>query len=109
MSASAAGRVSVDSAPRAAEAARMLQGRSIRILRLVLVLVALFFGLATLVAGTRVLPPQLRTAIIHRIELPQGRFERRVRLPAGRYRDVARAAADGCLVITLRKAEAANG
>jgi hypothetical protein len=33
----------------------MLQGRSIRILRLVLVLVALFFGLATLVAGTRVL------------------------------------------------------
>lgn len=55
MSASAAGRVSVDSAPRAAEAARMLQGRSIRILRLVLVLVALFFGLATLVAGTRVL------------------------------------------------------
>ena len=25
------------------------------------------------------------TAIIHRLELPQGRFERRVRLPAGRY------------------------
>ena len=61
------------------------------------------------VAGTRVLPPQLRTAVIHRIELPQGRFERRVRLPAGRYREVVRAAADGCLVITLRKAEAANG
>ena len=66
-------------------------------------------GADLVVAGTRVLPPQLRTAIIHRIELPQGRFERRVRLPAGRYRDVARAAADGCLVITLRKAEAANG
>jgi HSP20 family molecular chaperone IbpA len=70
---------------------------------------AIIDGADLVVAGTRALPPQLRTAIIHRIELPQGRFERRVRLPAGRYRDVARAAADGCLVITLRKAEAANG
>jgi len=70
---------------------------------------AVIDGADLVVAGTRVLPPQLRTAIIHRIELPQGRFERRVRLPAGRYRDVLRAAADGCLVITLRKAEAANG
>ena len=70
---------------------------------------AIIDGADLVVAGTRVLPPQLRTAIIHRIELPQGRFERRVRLPAGRYRDVARAAADGCLVITLRKAEPANG
>jgi HSP20 family molecular chaperone IbpA len=70
---------------------------------------AVIDGADLVVAGTRALPPQLRTAIIHRIELPQGRFERRVRLPAGRYRDVARAAADGCLVITLRKAEAANG
>ncbi len=70
---------------------------------------AIIDGADLVVAGTRALPPQLRTAIIHRIELPQGRFERRVRLPAGRYRDVLRAAADGCLVITLRKAEAANG
>lgn len=29
-----------------------------------------------LIAGARVLPPELRTAVIHRIELPQGRFER---------------------------------
>ena len=29
--------------------------------------------------------PQLRTAVIHRLELPQGRFYRRLRLPAGRY------------------------
>lgn len=70
---------------------------------------AIIDGADLVVAGMRVLPPQLRTAIIHRIELPQGRFERRVRLPAGRYRDILRAAADGCLVITLRKAEAANG
>ena len=30
------------------------------------------------IAGTRVLPEQLRTATIHRLELPQGRFYRRL-------------------------------
>ena len=70
---------------------------------------AVIDGADLVIAGTRVLPPELRTAIIHRIELPQGRFERRVRLPTGRYRDVRRSAADGCLVITLRKADAGHG
>ncbi len=70
---------------------------------------AVIDGADLIIAGTRVLPPELRTAIIHRIELPQGRFERRVRLPTGRYRDVRRSAADGCLVITLRKADASHG
>lgn len=56
------------------------------------------------VAGRRVLPPQLRTAVIHRLELPQGRFERRIPLPPGRYDAVRRAAGDGCLVISLCKA-----
>jgi HSP20 family protein len=60
-------------------------------------------------SGTRVLPPEMQTAIIHRLELPQGRFERRVRLPAGRYSAVQRAACDGCLVITLQKAGPARG
>ena len=55
------------------------------------------------IAGTRVLPAQLRTATIHRLELPQGRFYRRLRLPAGRYSGVRRAVAAGCLVITLQK------
>ena len=31
------------------------------------------------------LPAELQTAIIHRLELPQGRFERRVRRPPGQY------------------------
>jgi HSP20 family protein len=48
------------------------------------------------IAGTRLLPRELQTAVIHRLELPQGRFERRVRLPGNneathtirlRYRD----------------------
>jgi len=56
------------------------------------------------IAGTRLLPEQLRTAVIHRLELPQGRFYRRVRLPAGRYSNVRRAAGAGCLLITLQKA-----
>ncbi len=37
------------------------------------------------ITGERVLPDELRTATIHRLELPQGWFERRVELPAGRY------------------------
>jgi HSP20 family protein len=61
------------------------------------------------IAGTRTYPPALRTAIIHRLELPQGRFYRRLRLPAGRYAAVRRAIVDGCLVITLQKAEASRG
>ena len=56
------------------------------------------------VAGTRVLPAELRTALIHRLELPQGHFARRVRLPAGRYSDVRRAVVHGCLLITMQKA-----
>jgi HSP20 family protein len=61
------------------------------------------------IAGTRILPAELRTAIIHRLELPQGRFERRVRIPGGRYGDVRRSSVDGCLVITLRKVETTRG
>jgi HSP20 family protein len=58
---------------------------------------------ALVVTGQRVLPPELRDAIIHRLELPQGRFERRVALPPGRYA-VRRFAANGCLVFSLAKA-----
>jgi len=65
-------------------------------------------GADLVIAGTRVLPRELTTAVIHRLELPQGRFERRVRLPGGRYRNVRRATADGCLLITLDKVEASR-
>jgi HSP20 family protein len=62
-----------------------------------------------LVSGNRLLPAALRTAVIHRLELPQGRFERRVRLPAGRYASVRHAMANGCLLITLEKAGVSRG
>jgi len=61
------------------------------------------------IGGARTYPPALRTAVIHRLELPQGRFYRRLRLPAGRYSGVRRAAVDGCLVITLQKAGTNRG
>ena len=56
------------------------------------------------VSGRRVLPRELLTAVIHRLELPQGRFERRVPVPAGRYDAVNSTAQDGCLLISLHKA-----
>jgi HSP20 family molecular chaperone IbpA len=58
------------------------------------------------VLGTRVLPAELRTAVIHRLELPQGQFARRVRLPAGRYSGVRRSTVHGCLAVTLDKSGA---
>jgi HSP20 family molecular chaperone IbpA len=70
---------------------------------------AVIDGADLVVAGARVLPAELRTAVIHRLELPQGRFERRVRLPAGRYAAVHRAMSHGCILITLEKAGAFRG
>jgi len=61
------------------------------------------------IAGTRAVPDELQTAIIHRLELPQGRFYRRLRLPPGRYSGVRRSAAAGCLVIALQKVDGSRG
>lgn len=54
-------------------------------------------------AGVRAAPVELRSAVIHRLELPQGRFERRLRLPPGRYGLVRHSVADGCLLIAIEK------
>jgi HSP20 family protein len=56
------------------------------------------------IEGARVLPEELHNALIHRLELPQGRFERRIPLPTGRYNQITKNSMDGCLVINLRKA-----
>ena len=61
---------------------------------------------ALVISGHRLLPKEWRTAVTHRLELPQGRFERRVTLPAGRYDGVRRAAANGCLLVSLSKVKA---
>jgi HSP20 family protein len=56
-----------------------------------------------IVVGKRGVPAHLRNALIHRLELPQGQFERRLRLPPGRYGDVKRGYVHGCFVVTLQK------
>jgi HSP20 family protein len=57
---------------------------------------------ALVVSGRRVLPAELRNARIHRLELPQGRFERRIPLPLGRY-SISRFATFGCVGLRLTK------
>ena len=66
-------------------------------------------GGVLMISGERVLPDELRTAIIHRLELPQGRFERRIQLPPGLYGTPQSGVAHGCLVIRLPKAAAQRG
>lgn len=64
---------------------------------------ALIEDAALVVTGHRLLPRELATAVIHRLELPQGRFERRIPLPAGRYAAANVTSERGCLLIRLRK------
>jgi HSP20 family protein len=57
---------------------------------------------ALVISGRRTLPEELRNARILRLELPQGRFERRIPLPTGRY-TITRFAAHGCVGLRLGK------
>lgn len=56
------------------------------------------------IAGVRLLPKQSEAAAIHRLEIPHGRFERRIRLPAHSMKVVQSAFDNGCLTLTLRQA-----
>lgn len=55
------------------------------------------------VSGERAIPAPLRHAAVHRLEIPHGRFERRLELPAGHYEAGGRQVEDGCLILQLRK------
>ena len=55
------------------------------------------------VAGLRRLPASVRGARIHRLEIPHGRFERRIRLPAGHLELGPSELTSGCLVLSLTK------
>jgi HSP20 family molecular chaperone IbpA len=59
-------------------------------------------GLLVLIAE-RDLPLPAEPAVIRRLELPYGRFERRVTLPSGRYELERRQLINGCLQLALRK------
>jgi HSP20 family protein len=49
------------------------------------------------------LPHRRRDSIIHRLEIPYGRFERRVTLTAGRYELLEQSFHNGCLELRLAK------
>jgi HSP20 family protein len=55
------------------------------------------------VTGERSLPPECRSASVHRLEIPLGRFERHVKLPEGRYEVLQQELRNGCLLLSLRK------
>ena len=55
------------------------------------------------IAGERRPPRQQREAAIHRLEVPQGRFQRRIALPGGRYELKRRDIRDGLLTLVLQK------
>ena len=61
-------------------------------------------GGCLIISGERSLPVDLSGAVIHRLELPQGRLERRVPLPAGHYDQIHRRTLNGCLIVRLQKA-----
>jgi len=58
---------------------------------------------ALVIAGGRRPPVAQRVAVIHRLEIPQGRFERRIALPPGRFKLAGQEMVDGCLALTLQK------
>jgi len=55
------------------------------------------------VRGERAFPVQQGRAVIYRLEIPYGRFERRVPLPPGQYQLTDRRLESGCLTIALRR------
>lgn len=53
------------------------------------------------VAAIRTLPMTRNTTGVHRLEIPYGRFERRIALPPARYELLEQACVNGCLVLRL--------
>ncbi|GIW70771.1 MAG: heat-shock protein [Planctomycetota bacterium] len=60
-------------------------------------------GTELVVAAHRALPASCRRARVHRLEIPHGRFERRLPLPPGSYELARRELANGCLTLQLRR------
>jgi HSP20 family molecular chaperone IbpA len=55
------------------------------------------------IAGVRRLPAAARGAAIHRLEIPRGRFERRISVSTAELRVDRSELAYGCLVLSLNK------
>lgn len=59
-------------------------------------------GPELVVTGHRALSTAFRRAHVHRLEIPYGRFERRIPLPVGRYELGSRQLVDGCLALSFK-------
>ena len=59
-------------------------------------------GGGLVVHGRRPIASALQRAAIHRLEIPYGRFERRIPLPPGTFRVHRQFFEDGCLILVLR-------
>lgn len=55
------------------------------------------------VRGERPMPSVCQAAAIHRLEIPYGRFERRIALPPGDFALLEKVHENGCLVLILRQ------
>lgn len=56
-----------------------------------------------IVSGQRQIPVALHSFAIHRLEIPYGRFERRIALPPGKFELLERYLENGCLVLVARE------
>jgi HSP20 family molecular chaperone IbpA len=54
-----------------------------------------------IISAVRALPVTSHATAVHRLEIPYGRFERRIALPEGRYQLLEQVYANGCLVLRL--------
>jgi HSP20 family molecular chaperone IbpA len=55
------------------------------------------------VSAVRALPLNEHTTAVHRLEIPYGRFERRIALPTGQYELLEQACINGCLFLRLAR------
>lgn len=60
-------------------------------------------GSTVIVRGRRARPAICKRALIHRLEIPYGRLERRIELPPCRLRLTERSLKDGCLILVFQK------
>lgn len=60
-------------------------------------------GIQLVISARRALPPALRAAELKRLEIPRGRFERRLELAPGTYKVDSNEMVNGCLALRLAK------
>jgi len=60
-------------------------------------------GRSLVVAGERSRPAECAHMAVRRLEIPSGRFERRIEMPVGTYRMDSREVVNGCLVVRLSR------